>query len=670
MKGEEHVLAEMTRTLQATWGHTGFRAVQRQAILAIMNGQNVFVRMATGGGKSLCYQVPGMLLGGTTLVISPLVSLMRDQVAHLTLRGVSATYLGSAQTDKTVWDRLPSFAFLYVTPELIASASFDKVAQRIDCKLIAVDEAHCIAQWGNDFRPDYLHVATALSRFPKASVVAVTATATRRTQEEIVSGLRMEGALVLRTTIDRHNLAYAVQRKSAASDKAGVQTLDKAFRSVRGGSIIVYAPTVKEVDALHAGLLDSHGCAKYHAQMTHGERERAYRLFSTDGIRILVATTAFGMGVDKPDVRAVFHWGPPKSVEEYYQQSGRAGRDGEAAQCCLWHSDADWAKIAHMTKDCAHAQGQLTSMRSYCSADACRRRSLALFFEEDVADCGVCDWCVEAKSYEFETRPATAEARNLLEAIRDCSGRFGTSTILSHARGLSTSHEWLKAKPSYGKASAVPLVQLKALADDLIAAGLVDVVPATSRGGHVYCATALSRAGRDWLNDAGSVFLRKHKLRRAATEVVVENEPAGADQSLIVELEAVRTELAFAKQLGLHAIMPDARLRILAQKKPLSISDLKHVVEMGDAQVADMGAFFVNAVRRHQGMAPIAGRWSVHPFDQLSLSALLAIRERRPTTKQDLLEVPGIPADFAHENWETLCEPFVSKYFNPSRREA
>ena len=382
---------EMSSVLEKNFGYTSFRPNQEEAIQTLLDGRDVFVLMPTGGGKSLCYQIPALMKDGTAVVISPLISLMKDQVDSLTANGISAAYLNSTLSESESADikgRLLSgdLKILYVAPERLMMGSMLSLLKKIKISLFAIDEAHCVSEWGHDFRPEYRKLSELKDKFPNVCIAALTATATERVRKDIIHVLRLENPIVKISSFNRPNLSYQIVEK-----KDVMEQLDAYIRKNRNKSGIIYCQSRDAVERLALRLTKSGFSAlPYHAGLSDDKRSRNQDRFIRDDVDIIVATVAFGMGIDKPDVRFVIHYDLPKNLESYYQETGRGGRDGLECECILFFSRGDWHKIRFLIekkpskKERDLAFQQLAQIISYCESTDCRRNVLLRYFGEDI----------------------------------------------------------------------------------------------------------------------------------------------------------------------------------------------------------------------------------------------------------------------------------------------
>lgn len=439
------------KTLEAFFGHTTFRPNQERIVEDLLAGTDVLAVMATGGGKSLCYQLPAVLLGGTTVVVSPLIALMKDQVDDMNRQGISAALLTSNQTydqRKAVEAELTdgSITILYVSPERLSLPAFQELLCRTDPKLFAIDEAHCISQWGHQFRKDYRGLAIIRDLFPKTPIIALTATATEEVREDIITQLRLRSPKRYVGGFDRANIRYTVTKERSEEERFRRLTLFIANHPRQSG--IIYCRSRKAAEEIAAKLRRRHIMAQpYHAGLSGNERSRVQDAFLKNQVPVIAATVAFGMGIDKPDVRFVAHFHPPKDIESFYQESGRAGRDGKPAESLLFYSPQDFTISRKLIQkeytshtDLSIRLKKLDAMQAWCESVRCRRRSLLDVFGEEypAMSCGNCDICRSA-SMNLEDR--------ILQGIGSISGRFGIDTAATILTGSSQ-------KPAHAHLSA------------------------------------------------------------------------------------------------------------------------------------------------------------------------------------------------------------------------
>ncbi len=593
-------------TTRRFWGHDSLRPLQEEAIRAGIERRDSLVVLPTGGGKSLCYQVPPVVAGRLDVVVSPLISLMKDQVDGLAACGYPAVALHSNQTEaerKEAWEELRSGRprLLFLSPERLALDGFTGVLSRLGVGAFAVDEAHCISHWGHDFRPEYRRLGRLREAFPEASLHAYTATATERVREDIVLELGLRDPVRLVGRFDRPNLVYRVIPRVDVRR----QVLE-VLRRHRGEAAIVYRITRKETESL-ARALRSAGlsAAAYHAGLDKAARTAVQEAFANERIQVVVATVAFGMGIDRSDVRCVIHTALPKSVEHYQQETGRAGRDGLEAECVLLYSVADalrWEELARKGAE-ETEEGRRTlparieligHMKRFCGTLRCRHRALSLYFGQDYPEesCGACDVCLG----EAEVLPDSTEtARKILSCVARVGQRFGVSHVVKVLRG--SGDEGVRGRGHHrlgvhGILKEVPAGVLTNLVYQLVDQELLD------RTGDEWPVLRLNRESMAVLRGEKKVLLqapapkRKPRKPRALT---AEGEEIDAD--LFERLRALRREIASKRGIPPYMIFSDRTLRALAARKPETLEEMREVYGIGDKKLADLGPAFLRALR-------------------------------------------------------------------------
>jgi ATP-dependent DNA helicase RecQ len=593
-------------TLRRVWGYDRLKPLQEEAIAAALAGRDSLVVLPTGGGKSLCYQAPAVVGGGLTLVVSPLIALMKDQVDDLVGLGVAAAaYNSSLQGSEraATQARLArgELRLLYAAPERLlmdGAGGFLDLLRRAGLRSMAVDEAHCISEWGHDFRPEYRQLGALREALPGVAFHAYTATATPRVREDVIRQLRLRQPAVLIGSFDRPNLVYRVVRRQQAA-----RQVREALARHAGEAAIVYCTSRSEVEAL-AGQLSAHGlrALPYHAGMADEDRGAAQDAFLGERIDVVVATVAFGMGIDRPDVRCVVHAGAPRSLEQYTQEAGRAGRDGEPAECVLLYSPGDLARWrSRLERDGTLTEANQLHLRrieSYASGAACRHRALAEHFGERLpgSSCGACDWCLG----ELEEVPdATVLAQKVLSCVARVRQSFGAGHVIDVLRGRRTTrvegrgHDGLS---TFGLLAELSVAELRSVVDQLVDQGLLavegdpyPVLKITEEGGR------LLRGGRECrlLRVPAPPAPPRQRRRGGAGALLAVAEgapqPTAEEHELFERLRQLRRELAAERGVPPYVIFHDATLRELARLRPATLGQLFAVRGIGERKAADYG---------------------------------------------------------------------------------
>jgi ATP-dependent DNA helicase RecQ len=594
-------------TLRRVFGYPEFRGEQAAVVQHLVDGGDCLVLMPTGAGKSLCYQIPALIRPGTAIVISPLIALMQDQVDALLQLGVRAAFLNSslgAAEAADVERRLLAGALdlLYVAPERLLTPRFLGLLERSDVALFAIDEAHCVSQWGHDFRPEYRELNLLHERWPRVPRIALTATADPPTRREIVERLALEDARPFVSSFDRPNIRYRI----VAKDNARRQLQD-FLAGHRGQSGIVYCLSRRKVEQT-ADWLQQQGIAAlpYHAGMDATARATNQRRFLREDGIVIVATIAFGMGIDKPDVRFVAHLDLPKSIEGYYQETGRAGRDGDPAEAWLAYGLGDVVTLRQMIDNSEAPperqrleRRKLDALLGYCETTRCRRQALlATFGEEHPSSCGNCDNCLEPQ----ETWDGTDAARKALSAVYRTGQRFGVLHLVDVLRGQATAktqqfgHDQLGV---FGVGADLDERTWRGVFRQLVALGLLES-DADGHGG-----LRLAEAARPVLRGEQPVSLRREsapasrrdrKARGAATSAPPVDLPAG-DAPLFEALRAARAELAREQNLPAYVIFHDATLRAMATQRPRDLDALAQVHGVGASKLERYGERMLRVLR-------------------------------------------------------------------------
>jgi ATP-dependent DNA helicase RecQ len=613
-------LDALRKVVSRHWGFEGFRPLQQPAMRAVLQGRDSVVVMPTGGGKSLCYQAPAVLRGDTTVVVSPLIALMKDQVDGLQACGVPAVQIDSSQgpEERSACERevaRGAVRLLFVSPERLVLPGFQRLLERLRVRTFAIDEAHCISHWGHDFRPEYRQLDRLKDLFPGASVHAYTATATERVRQDIIDQLRLQDPEVLVGDFDRPNLTYRVLARTDLKRQV-FEALDRH----RGEAGIVYCIRRREVDDLTATLRKlGFRASPYHAGLSAEERRATQDAFRAEGCDVVVATVAFGMGIDRSNIRYVLHTGMPKSLEHYQQETGRAGRDGLEAECVLLHSGADfftWKSILERSAgepgvDPAFLPGalqHLDDMDRYCRGAVCRHRALVQYFGQPYqpASCGACDLCLG----DTETVPdARVVAQKILSCVARLKERFGIVHTVSVLRGENTEavrkrgHDRLS---TYGLLRDHPKADIREWVYQLIGQGVL------LQEGDEYPLLRLNAASWEVMRGQREVRLLQPVRRKRVKESKADTGSwDGVDRTLFELLRGVRSRLAAERGVPPYVIFSDATLRALSRTRPSSLEGMRLVYGIGDAKLRDFGPQFhqviVDYCRDHRVTADVPG---------------------------------------------------------------
>jgi ATP-dependent DNA helicase RecQ len=592
------------------WGYSTFRPLQREAMEAVLAGRDSIVVMPTGGGKSLCFQAPALVKPGLAIVVSPLISLMKDQVDTLVGNGVAAALYNSSLSGEQKSSVLRSMSegklrLLYVSPERLVGEGGDGFVSRLascNVSFVAVDEAHCISQWGHDFRPEYRQLARLRDRLPGISLHAFTATATARVRQDIAAQLALDNPLEFIGAFDRPNLVYRVLPRATLKK----QLLEILARH-HGEAGIIYCTSRKEVDAL-AEWLSASGmpALPYHAGLTDQERGRNQDAFLSERVDIVVATVAFGMGIDRSNVRFVVHAGAPRSLEHYQQEAGRAGRDGLEAECVLIASTADFMRWRLMLEQSGELNDStrhlMRQMEGYATGIRCRHRHLSEYFGDKYqpASCGACDVCLG--ELESAVDPVVV-ARKILSCVVRVGQRFGATHVASVLRGHASEQVVARghdALSTFGLLPGAPVAEVRGYIEQLVGHGLLQMT------GEEYPVLSLTPKGVTLLKDDTSfpdLALAKQRATKKDAprpRSTVEAESwDGVDRDLFDRLRDVRLQIARERGVPPYVIFHDATLREMARLRPTSRAALLNVKGVGARKADDLGDQFLSAIETH-----------------------------------------------------------------------
>ncbi len=590
--------------LQSVFGYPSFRGQQADIVNHVAGGGDALVLMPTGGGKSLCYQIPALLRDGVSVVVSPLIALMQDQVDALAEVGVKAAFLNSTQsfdeamrTERKV--RNGELDLIYVAPERLMTPRCLELLEASKIALFAIDEAHCVSQWGHDFRPEYIKLSVLHERFPQVPRIALTATADPQTRAEIAHRLQLDDAMQFVSSFDRPNIRYQIVEKSNGRK----QVLDFITEEHPGDAGIVYCLSRKKVEET-AEFLNAHGVAAlpYHAGMDMATRTANQARFLREDAIVMVATIAFGMGIDKPDVRFVAHLDLPKSIEGYYQETGRAGRDGAPADAWMAYGLQDVVQQRRMIDESEADENfkrvqsaKLDAMLGLCETLNCRRVRLLDYFGQPSGACGNCDTCL-APPVSFD---GTVQVQKLLSAIYRVEQRFGAGHVIDVLRGVDSEkvRQWRHDKQStFGIGSETSEAEWRAILRQVIALGLVVV------DHDAYGSLKLTAEARPVLRGERAVQLRqyqkpaKKKRDAAKPKGYAESALSPVEQAIFEKLRWWRVETARKHNVPAYVIFHDATMREIAKAQPASLDDLRSISGVGEKKLDTYGEEIISLI--------------------------------------------------------------------------
>lgn len=606
--------------LNQYFGYDTFRDGQDVLIKSILEGRDALGIMPTGAGKSLCYQIPALMMDGITLVISPLISLMKDQVSNLNQVGILAAYINSSLTASQYYKvlnlaRAGKYPIIYVAPERLVSEDFLRFAldEHVKISMVAVDEAHCVSQWGQDFRPSYLRIMEFIGKLPVRPVVsAFTATATAEVRDDVIDILMLENPQVTSTGFDRSNLYFGVQ-----SPRDKYKTLVNYLERHKGESGIIYCLTRKVVEEVCSQLIrEGFSMTRYHAGLGDSERRQNQEDFIFDRAQIMVATNAFGMGIDKSNVRFVVHYNMPKNMESYYQEAGRAGRDGEPSECILLYGGQDVVTnqffIDHNQDNEAldgvtrqlvmeRDRERLRKMTFYCFTNECLRDYILRYFGEYGSNyCGNCSNCLS----QFEEVDVSDIARALIGCVESSRQRYGTNVIVDTVHGANTAKirgYRMNENPHYGELEKVPVYKLRQVMNQLMLTEYLSVT------GDEYAIVKLTGKSGEVLHEGGTIVMKMAKEAEHPAKIQGEKKTkksrmagmslSGADEGLFEKLRELRTEIAREEGVPPYIVFSDKTLASMCMVKPDTKSDMLSVSGVGEFKLEKYGKRFLDCVK-------------------------------------------------------------------------
>lgn len=672
---EENTGYDIFQNLKKYFGHTSFISPQENIITDILEGKDVFALLPTGGGKSLCYQLPSLLLDGVVLVISPRIALMKDQVDKLLEKGIPAAFINSTLTHNEA-ERIRSeflnnkIKLLYIAPERLMLPEFRSFLGCLKVDLIAIDEAHCISEWGHDFRPAYRQLSKIKDWIPDVPVIALTATATPEVQSDIVSLLRLKEPKFYIASFNRKNLFYYVKPKSDTFNQ-----LTQYLKEHREDSGIIYCFSQKSTEDLTKRLRDSgFGALYYHAGMDPRSREETQDRFLKEEVKLIVATVAFGMGIDKPDIRFIIHYDMPKNLETYCQETGRAGRDGKRSDCILFFSRGDLIKLEYLiNKDSDGTQSlvahrKLRQMAEFCENNVCRRKMLLQYFGETHQEtcCNGCDSCLSPK----ETVDGTDEARKIASCISQTGERFGVKYIAEILHGsksvkiIRNSHDSLKA---YGSGAENSVKQWSSFIREMIHQGYLRAE------GDEYPVVKLSEKGYNSISSGGSIRLTKPERPDLKAPDPLK---AGWESELFQVLRDVRKRLAQTENVPPYIVFHDSCLKEMAARRPLDRSGMRAISGVGDKKLEKYGDVFLKEIRDYCSREGLTSRFALGQGP--NKQDLVTDNPQKEVTVEASTTNGGLEDWFQEYNkwsitkyklWESCKRAYYCEYIAPASRQ-
>ncbi|MFH1089488.1 MAG: DNA helicase RecQ [Candidatus Uhrbacteria bacterium] len=659
----------MLKLLKTHFGYDAFRPLQAEIIDTVLNKKDALVLMPTGGGKSLCFQLPALIVDGVTVVISPLIALMKDQVDSLTANGIPAAFLNSTLNEQEMYSvqaRALSgeLKILYLAPERLVLPAFQDFLERLDVGIIAIDEAHCISEWGHDFRPDYRHLKKLRHLFPTVPVIALTATATPQVREDILNQLEMRGTKVFVSSFNRPNLHYTVQPKYNSFDQ-----LIQLLKPLKNQPAIIYCFSRKDTESLANDLCRAGFPAlPYHAGLERELRKHTQDQFIRDEVSIIVATIAFGMGIDKPDVRLVAHMDLPKTIESYYQETGRAGRDGLPSDCVLFYTFGDKRKQEYFInqiendQERAFAQAKLEQIVDYCESSTCRRQTLLQYFGETWKEnkCQACDNCVSAPQEIYE---ATETAQKILSAVLKTGERFGVDHLCNVLRGtkrkrvLEYHHDTLSV---YGVLHDLPAHELSSLIRFMQRKGYLE------KNEGEYPTLRVSQFGKTALLDRAQIFLPKVNFeQKTVLTPATSKDNLAFEPELFEKLRLQRKIIADKLNVPPFIIFGDRTLQEMAYYLPQSLESLAKIFGVGARKLEEYGSDFLHHIKTYAQNKNLVE----HPqFKQVSRVRTPSVNRTDSTFQKtkELLDKKYSVAKIAHERGmaESTITQHIIKLFD------